>query len=264
MKINLIFRSIFSLNAIYQLRKTPIILSLIVSVFLGILHFTPHSIAFVGIMPHVRHIEQIWELDVDETKLEFLSLMPRNCYIENAVFYCDTDFTIDTKLMRFGYQAQMNIDNGLIFTRDYFYFVGHGNMEKFAYHYLNNVNFDELAADGLEGYEELMQTIALYLRRLWIIPFISSSYMTGIISYFAYIFTVSVLSMLLKFGHTSFLSFKEVLNILIFSSIGPVVGVIVIGFIFPALTTLLFNLATPLVAWFVYKKYVVPSLHKIT
>ena len=69
-----------------------------------------------------------------------------------------------------------------------------------------------------------------------------------------------MLSMLLKFGHTHFLTFKETLNIIVFASVLPIVVVMMIGLMTPAFSTIIFNMGTPLWAYVVYRKYVISGL----
>lgn len=264
MNLNLIMSSTFSLKTIYQLRKTSLSLTILISLVIGVLHFTPHTLAFFSLEPYIRHMEQIWQI-TPKMQENLIQILPSQCFIQDFHLSCDEvmTFYINADFGILVNHEDIELQNGLIFMADYFIFVGNGIRKEFSYYYLEGLDFQYLQNDS-HGYNVLMNRSAYALRRIWIIPFIFGSYLTGIVSYLGYIVTVSALSMLLKFGHASFLKYKEVLNILVFSSIPIVVVMILIGFIIPAFTILFFNLATPIVAWFVYKKYVIPDLEKTT
>ena len=264
MYLKLIVRSVFSFEAIYRLRKAPFTLTIFMSLVLGVLHFTPHSFAFISLDPYVRHIEQLWHI-TPEIQEEMVGLLPSDCSIQSLQLSCDdiVVLQINTYFTILVNYDDLELENGLILMNDHFIFVGQGNREMFSYHQFEGLNFQMLQNHD-DGYDILMNRIAHALRTVWIIPFIFGSYLTGTVSYLVYVVVVSLLSMLLRFGHTSFLKYKEVLNIIVFSSIPTVLIVIVIGFIAPAFTTLIFNFATPVVGWFVYKKYVIPGLQDLS
>jgi|GEM_PF-1275069 len=264
MYLKLIARSVFSLEAIYQLRKAPLALTILMSLILGILHLTPHTFAFIGLDPYIRNIEQLWQItpEVQETLVQKL---PSDCAIDELQLTCYDVLTVEVNANLFILvnHDDTQLENGLILMADHFVFVAYGNREMFSYHHLEGLNFYDLQNHVL-GYNVLINRMAHDLRTVWILPFVFGSYLTGIVSYFGYIIVVSILSMLLKFGHTFFLKYKEVLNILVFSSVPIVLVVIVVGFVMPAFTTLIFNFATPIVGWFVYKKYVIPGLQEMS
>ena len=260
MYFKLMMRAPFSLKAIYQLRKAPFALTFVVSLALGVLHFTPHSFAFIGLDPYVRHIEQLWEMTPDRQE-KLIQSLPFGCGVQALQLSCDEEFVsqIDVNFYVLVNFDDLELENGLILMSDHFIFVVHGNREMFSYHQFDGISFHDLQ-NHAQGYDILISRIATNIRTVWIVPFVLGSYVTGIVSYLGYIIIVSILSMLLKFGHSIFLKYREVLNILVFSSIPTVLFVIVIGFIMPTFSVLIFNLATPVVGWFVYKKYVVSGL----
>ena len=253
-------RAAFSLKAISELRKAPLSLTIFMSLVIGVLHFTPHTLAFMGLAPYIRHVEQMWQLTPDEER-QFIQALPRECRIYDLQLSCDEVMTvhINANVSISVNRDDVELENGLIFMADHFIFVGRGDRLRFLYHHFEGLDFQYLQHSA-QGYDLLMNRNAQALQGILIFPFILGSYLTGIVSFLGYIVTVSILAMLLKFGHTSFLKYKEVLNIMVFSAMLPSMVVIVIGFIMPAFTILIFNLLTPVIAWFVYKKYVIPGL----
>ena len=259
--LKLMARSIFSLEAIYELRKAPIIMTLFVALMIGVLHFTPHSVAFMTQAPYIRHVEQLWGM-TPEYRIDMINALPTDCAIVDRYLNCDT--VINTSIHD-NLSVLVNVDdktlqNGLILMEDHFTFVGYGVRESFSYYLFEGTIFADVQQNPY-GYDFLMVQLSQLLRPIWIIPFITNSYMTGIVSYVIYIFIISILSMLMKVGQTSFPSYKEVLNILVFSSMGPVFAMVLIGFALPGFTNLIFNLITPVVAWGVYKRHVIPALN---
>ena len=260
MYLKLVMRAAFSLKAIYELRKAPLILTLLISLVIGVLHFTPHTLAFTSLEPYMRHVEQMWQLTPDEQQ-QLLQALPNECRVDNLQLSCDERVTvyINDRVGISVNRDDVEFENGLIFMDDHFIFVGQSGRLRFSNRYLEGIDFGYLQQSA-QGYDSLMNRNARALQGVLIFSFIFGSYLTGIVSFFGYIVTVSILAMLLKFGHTSFLKYKEVLNIMIFSAILPSMIVIVVGFIMPAFTILIFNLLTPVVAWFVYKKHVILDL----
>lgn len=265
MNLKLIVRTAFSLEAIYQLRKAPVKITLLMSLLIGILHFTPHTLSFLGLSPYVRHLEQMWQLTTDDERQQLMETLPSVCTIYNLQLSCDDVMTyhIGNDFGILVNHDDVYLENGLVLMPDHLQVAIQGNTEEFSYHYFEGLNFEILQGHS-QGYEIFMNRFAQAIRGVLILPFIVGSYLTGIVSFAAYIVGVSSLSMLLKFGHTSFLNYKEVLNIMVFSSVLPTTVVIIIGFITPVFTTLIFNFTTPILAYFVYKKYVISGLQNTT
>jgi len=264
MKLKSIMSTVYSTKAIYESRNASPFLTLLIGLIIGILHFTPHTLAFIELPTYIRHIEQSWQL-TSANQENFTTYFPANCVINNLNLTCNEMLRVTVNE---GTEILINIDdenleNGLILKVDHFIFVNNGARETFTYNVFEGINFSYLQNSPV-GYEIFMNRLAVALRNVLVVSFVLGSYFTGIVSYFAFIITISILSMLLKFGHTSFLKFKEVLSILVFSSVMPAVLVIVIGFATPAFTTLIFNFGTPVIAWFVYKMYVIPGLQNST
>jgi len=263
MKIKQIMRATFSLKAIYQLRKAPIFLTLVMSLIIGILHFTPFTLTLIGVEPYVRYVEQLWQL-TPEARQWLIQALPQECFVSDLQLNCDSvlAYQLDDHFTLLINDETTAIERGLIFTANSIKFVGSDVMQEFSYFHFEGLDFGDLQTHP-EGYSIFLNRSAQAFRGVLMMPFVLGSYMTGIISFLGYIFSVSILSMLLKFGHSTFLKYKEVLNIIVFSALLPTMIAIVIGLITPAFTTLIVNLLTPIIAYLVYKKYVVFGLQNI-
>jgi len=86
MKIKQILQGIYRSEAVYELRRTPILLTIFVGMLFGILHMTPFTLRLF--LPQTYRFDlQIWDLN-DELRDYFLQNLPEACYISNGVFNC--------------------------------------------------------------------------------------------------------------------------------------------------------------------------------
>jgi len=252
-------RAIGSPKAVYELRSTPLFTTILIAIFLGIAHMTPFTIRFFSISPY-RFDLQFWELDY-VLQEQLLQNLPEDCYIADFTFTCgeEESFTIGERISIHFNEVHVDIAQGIVFLEQQFIFVADDQEYVLSYGLLNDLKFGYL--QNLDnGYDILFERIAGQLRGILVIPFVLGAYQTGIMTYFIYILGISILSMLLKFGHANFISFKEMINIMVFASFLPIVAVVIIGFFTPAFSTIIFNWGTPLWAFIVYKKYVIPGL----
>jgi len=254
-KLKLMLQTTYSIDAIFALKKTPILISLLFLIVLGCMQMTPFAFIFISDDPY-RWDQRIWELsETDQEK--FVSDLPEGCRVEDYKLTC-SDFTEiklsnDVKVLFNGDANE--ISNGVVFNEDRLVFVEQNRKYEVGYSYFEGLNFDDAS------YEDVFARVAKSIKPLFVVSFVLGAYQSGILSSFIFVLVVSALSMLLKFGHTTFLSYKEVLNIVIYSATFPCVMALVIGILFnPGFTTLIFNFGTPLVAYFVYRRRVIPYL----
>lgn len=254
-KLKLMLQTTYSIDAIFALKKTPILISLLFLIVLGCMQMTPFAFIFISDDPY-RWDQRIWELsETDQEK--FVSDLPEGCRVEDYRLTC-SDFTEiklsnDVKVLFNGDANE--ISNGVVFNEDRLVFVEQNRKYEVGYSYFEGLNFDDAS------YEDVFARVAKSIKPLFVVSFVLGAYQSGILSSFIFVLVVSALSMLLKFGHTTFLSYKEVLNIVIYSATFPCVMALVIGILFnPGFTTLIFNFGTPLVAYFVYRRRVIPYL----
>lgn len=254
-KLKLMLQTTYSIDAIFALKKTPILISLLFLIVLGCMQMTPFAFIFISDDPY-RWDQRIWELSETDQE-QFVSDLPEGCRIEDYKLTC-SDFTEiklsnDVKVLFNGDANE--ITNGVVFNEDRLVFVEQNRKYEVGYAYFEGLNFDDAS------YEDVFARVAKSIKPLFVVSFVLGAYQSGIFSSFIFVLVVSALSMLLKFGHTSFLSYKEVLNIVIYSATFPCVMALVIGILFnPGFTTLIFNFGTPLVAYFVYRYRVIPYL----
>jgi len=254
-KLKLMLQTTYSIDAIFALKKTPILISLLFLIVLGCMQMTPFAFIFISDDPY-RWDQRIWELsETDQEK--FVSNLPEGCRVEDYKLTC-SDFTEiklsnDVKVLFNGDADE--ISNGVVFNEDRLVFVEQNRKYEVGYSYFEGLNFDDAS------YEDVFARVAKSIKPLFVVSFVLGAYQSGVLSSFIFVLVVSALSMLLKFGHTTFLSYKEVLNIVIYSATFPCVMALVIGILFnPGFTTLIFNFGTPLVAYFVYRRRVIPYL----
>lgn len=254
-KLKLMLQTTYSIDAIFALKKTPILISLLFLIVLGCMQMTPFAFIFISDDPY-RWDQRIWELSETDQE-QFVSDLPEGCRVEDYKLTC-SDFTEiklsnDVKVLFNGDANE--ITNGVVFNEDRLVFVEQNRKYEVGYSYFEGLNFDDAS------YEDVFARVAKSIKPLFVVSFVLGAYQSGIFSSFIFVLVVSALSMLLKFGHTSFLSYKEVLNIVIYSATFPCVMALVIGILFnPGFTTLIFNFGTPLVAYFVYRCRVIPYL----
>lgn len=254
-KWKLMLQTTYSIDAIFALKKTPILISLLFLIVLGCMQMTPFAFIFISDDPY-RWDQRIWELSETDQE-QFVSDLPEGCRVEDYKLTC-SDFTEiklsnDVKVLFNGDANE--ITNGVVFNEDRLVFVEQNRKYEVGYSYFEGLNFDDAS------YEDVFARVAKSIKPLFVVSFVLGAYQSGIFSSFIFVLVVSALSMLLKFGHTSFLSYKEVLNIVIYSATFPCVMALVIGILFnPGFTTLIFNFGTPLVAYFVYRCRVIPYL----
>lgn len=254
-KLKLMLQTTYSIDAIFALKKTPILISLLFLIVLGCMQMTPFAFIFISDDPY-RWDQRIWELSETDQE-QFVSALPEECRVEDYKLTC-SDFTEiklsnDVKVLFNGDANE--ITNGVVFNEDRLVFVEQNRKYEVGYSYFEGLNFDDAS------YEDVFARVAKSIKPLFVVSFVLGAYQSGIFSSFIFVLVVSALSMLLKFGHTSFLSYKEVLNIVIYSATFPCVMALVIGILFnPGFTTLIFNFGTPLVAYFVYRCRVIPYL----
>lgn len=254
-KLKMMLQTTYSIDAIFALKKTPILISLLFLIVLGCMQMTPFAFIFISDDPY-RWDQRIWELSETDQE-QFVSDLPEGCRVEDYKLTC-SDFTEiklsnDVKVLFNGDANE--ITNGVVFNEDRLVFVEQNRKYEVGYSYFEGLNFDDAS------YEDVFARVAKSIKPLFVVSFVLGAYQSGIFSSFIFVLVVSALSMLLKFGHTSFLSYKEVLNIVIYSATFPCVMALVIGILFnPGFTTLIFNFGTPLVAYFVYRCRVIPYL----
>lgn len=260
-KLRLMLKSAYSIDAIFQLRKTPIIISLIFGIFLSMMQMTPFAFSLLKDDTY-RWDEKIWEISDDE-KAKIVESLP-DYYIQDGKLssheYYEIDVNENIKILFNG--DEDSITNGLVFQQDHLVFVEQGRQYTLSYLPYEGTNFGDLRNMEIStGYDAVFAPFAKALKPLLIVPYIMGNYQTGVLTFFIYTFVVAALSMLFKFGHTSFITYKEVLNIMIYSGTIPSIIALVFGLIFtPAFTTIIFNFGTPIIAYIVYLKKVIPSL----
>lgn len=150
--------------------------------------------------------------------------------------------------------SQDQVNNGLIFNDDYFLFIENGNEYKLGYSKFEDLNFAETS------YDDIFNRVASTIKPVFMPSLLMATYQSGILLTFVFTVVVSILFMLLKMGRQTFLTYKEVLNLVIYSSTFPAVMALVIGMFNGALSMIIYNIGTLVVLFFVYRQKIEPYL----
>jgi len=254
-----ILESVFLTKAVFELRNTHVLVTLLVSIFLGILMFTPFTFMFFELSTYRMDVTN-WQISGAEQEI-IMAGLPVDCYFDEGRFNCAEDFFINVRQdlsISFGYKEEFPT-NGMVFQETSLIFLTNDTAYDLSYNSFNGTSFADFVTT--DGYELLFNRVANGLRNELLLTFVLGSYQTGIITFIVFVLGVSALSMLLKFSHLNFINFKQMVNIVVFSSFQMVILVMLVGFIFtPGFTTLIFNFGTPLRAYVVYKREVLPTL----
>lgn len=253
-KLMLMLKSVYSMDAIYELRKMPIIVSLIFGILLAMMQMTPFAFSLMQDETY-RWDEKIWKI-TNEEKVKLVEALPDYEIVEGHLTSSEYyEIKVNDEVVILFNGDENTINNGLVFNNDHLVFVEQGRIYKLSYVPYEGTNFATVDYDGV------FAPFAIALKPHLMAPFMLANYQSGILTFMIYSFVVAAISMLLKFGHTSFLKFKEVWNIVIYSATIPSVIALVFGMLItPAFTTLIFNFGTPVVAYVVYKNKVIPNL----
>ena len=106
----------------------------------------------------------------------------------------------------------------------------------------------------------MFMRVASTIKPMFMPAMLLETYQSGILLTFGFVLIVSVLFMLLRIGRQSFLSYKEVLNLVIYSSTFPAIMSLVIGMFNGAWSIIIYNIGTLIVLFFVYRSRVEPYL----
>lgn len=253
-RLKLMLETTYSIDAVFALRKTPILISLLFLIILSFMQMTPFAFILISDAPY-RWDQKIWQLtETDQDR--FVDSLPVGCGVQSGTLTCSEFAEINlSNGVKVLFNGDVNeVNNGVVFNQDHLVFVEQDRQYEVGYSYFEGVNFDDAS------YEDVFGRVASSIKPMFVVPFVLGAYQTGVLSTFVFTFVVAALSMLLKFGHTSFLSYKEVLNIVIYSSTFPCVMALVVGMFNVGLTMLIYNIGAPLVAYFVYRRRVIPYL----
>ena len=253
-KLKLMLETSYSIDAIFHLRKSSIIVSLLFLVMLSIMQMTPTAFALIGDAPY-RWDLNIWK--VSETSKHVLeNSLPTDCMVNNQLLSCKQSNVIELpEGIKVAFNSsQDQVNNGLIFNDDYFLFIENGNEYKLGYSKFEDLNFAETS------YDDIFNRVASTIKPVFMPSLLMATYQSGILLTFVFTVVVSILFMLLKMGRQTFLTYKEVLNLVIYSSTFPAVMALVIGMFNSALSMIIYNIGTLVVLFFVYRQKIEPYL----
>ncbi len=254
----LLSKSAYSIDAIFELRKTPIILTVLIGLLLSMLQMTPFAFSFLKTETY-RWDEKMWVITKEEQQ-EIMNSLP-DCSVSEGQLSCDESVHLKIRdQVQFSFNTEIEDKmSGVNFNKDHFVFSDGASQYPIGYAAFEGFEFGQDA-----DYDELFNRVAVSIKPIFVLPLIMGSYLTGVLVFYIYIVIVAMISMLLKFGHTHFISFKEVFNIMVYSSVASILVSLIIGLVItPAFGMIIFQFGTPLMAYMVYRKKVITSLHSI-
>ena len=254
--LKLIMKAPFSLEAIFELRKSPLFVALLAGAIFSMLLITSNALQFLKVETY-RFDQSMWAFT--EENYEEIEMMLPDCQVSDSQLVCAESPVIkvnDAVLIGFN-QTLAPTQAGVVFNEDEILFSDGGALHELPYTVFEDFNFKAASAD------DVLNRVAASIQPVLVFSYVLAAYQIGFLVYFIYIVMVAAISMLLRFGHTSFVPYREVLKVMIFSSMGPVLIALIIGLVFtPGFETLIFQFGTPFVAYAVYRKQLIPHLLK--
>ena len=253
-KLKCMLETSYSIDAIFYLRKSSILVSLVFLIILSIMQMTPTAFVLIGDAPY-RWDLNVW--DISESSQHLLEdNLPDDCVVNNYKLSCkqSLDIVLQNEVRVAFNLPTSTVRNGLIFNEDHFLFVIDDMNYKFDYSKFEGVDFSNIT------YDEMFMRVASTIKPMFMPAMLLETYQSGILLTFGFVLIVSVLFMLLRIGRQVFLSYKEVLNLVIYSSTFPAIMALVIGMFNGAWSIIIYNIGTLIVLFFVYRSRVEPYL----
>ncbi|MFK5883663.1 MAG: DUF1189 family protein [Candidatus Izemoplasma sp.] len=207
-------------------------------------------------------------LDFADTVPEWIpSGLPQSCVIENARLDCDTDVGFEYEITNNDtvYTIYLNstgpldasdFKNAIVFQKDVFHFYfSDGSVMEFDYSgfdYLNFADLHDMTPEDASAilYEGVFQS----LKPAIILPLMLYTNGILLLTNLLLIIALASLSMLFKFTQTGFIKYKDMIKLMIIASTFPsLVNLALNSFGMSAFTSISYNYATPIIAFFIYR-----------
>lgn len=261
---NMFYWSIFNFKRVFDLFDASLLKAYSYFVLLNL-------IAFIPITYQLMTIETIdyarFGMDFTENLPEWLpSELPSGCEFIDHELLCLTDdvFEYDVMNNETNYHIMLNVADGTNITSEntiIFYKTGfkmnftNSNMLRLTYRGFDNVDFADLQnMEQQEAADILIDGMFNSIKPTLVLPLIIFFVGSFIVMNFILIATIAALSMMFSFNQNDFPCYKNMLKLMIFASTIPSVANLVLGFYgLSAFTAIAYNIATPIIAYFMYK-----------
>lgn len=233
-------------------------------VFLNLLMFLPISMNIVT-MDDFNY--SFWGMDFHEEVPDFVENdFPGNCSISNNHLACGTSvvysfslYNNDTEWTVYLNEKEEVLheeDNVVVFYYDFIKIrFNNGSQFILDYDHFNNTDFNQLNSLTPEArYETLVNNLFLSIKDVFTLPAILM--VTGALMAMNVILIVLItaISMLFKFNQSQFPSYMSMLKLFIIASTIPSLVNVILGFNgLNPFTTVVYNIVTPIIAFFMYR-----------
>lgn len=164
-KLKLMLETTYSIDAVFALRKTPILISLLFLILLACMQMTPFAFLLISDASY-RWDERIWSLsETDQTKL--VSSLPAECRIQDYHLTCSNKIEISlsngVKVIFNG--DEDDVTNGVVFNGDRLIFIESGRQYEVGYSYYEGLDFANAS------YEDVFARLASSIKPIFIVSF---------------------------------------------------------------------------------------------
>ena len=232
--------------------------------FLNLLMFLPITSQVIG----MNDLDYgFWGMNFHEEVPEFIGEdFPESCRIYNNQLDCGMSNIFEYEFMNNDsiWTVYFNVPDDVVYDQEHtivFYRSGitlsTSTSREFIldYDYFNNTDFGDINdLEDREAYDLLINKMFLSLKDVFTLPailFITAAlFLTNLIL----ILTISAISMLFKFNQSNFPCYKNMVKLMILASTIPSVINVILGFNgLIAFTTIVYNIITPILAFFMYR-----------
>ncbi len=232
--------------------------------FLNLLMFLPITSQVIG----MNDLDYgFWGMDFDEEVPQFIADdFPESCRIYNNQLDCGVEHIFEYEFENNDsvWTVYFNVPDEVVYDQEHtivFYRSGitlsTSKTREFIldYDYFNNTDFGDINdLDDREAYDLLINKVFLSLKDVFTLPailFITGAlFLTNLIL----IIAISAISMMFKFNQSEFPRFKNIIKLLIVASTVPSIINVILGFNgLIAFTTIVYNIITPIIAFFMYR-----------
>ncbi len=148
-KLKCMLETSYSIDAIFYLRKSSILVSLVFLIILSIMQMTPTAFVLIGDAPY-RWDLNVW--DISESSQHLLEdNLPDDCVVNNYKLSCkqSLDIVLQNEVRVAFNLPTSTVRNGLIFNEDHFLFVIDDMNYKFDYSKFEGVDFSNITYDEM-------------------------------------------------------------------------------------------------------------------
>lgn len=272
--INKLVKCVYSPKAIFNLRKTNVFLSILVLIFLGLLLCTPQIIQLYLDDNYHLDIGQVdnsyydqWINDLPDAIIEDNELKVKALEADTTSYPLSEYLTLILDPNNLIQEVDTNKDY-LIFGRNMVYVQIESFKGTYPYYQIDVMNLTEkitATADVKNNIEGIVSELILLSKPMWIGPQASFIYLAQLANFLVFIFTITLIGLVIRFSKIVKITMKETFNTFTYSAILPILISTVIGLLLPNFTFLslsIVNFGTIIMAYIVYSRYLLKRSKK--